>query len=86
MRKAYQIKEHDIPAPLYINSYQTNAIYVPGDKMTWAKKGSKQVTLVGSEEKRAFTVMVSVTSDGKLLPFQAIYQEKSKVSCPLSKA
>jgi hypothetical protein len=85
-RKAYQIKEHDIPASLYVNSDQTNAVYAPGDKMTWAERGSKQVTLVGSEEKRAFTVMVSVTSDGKLLPFQAIYQGKSKMSCPSSKA
>ncbi|KAF8240343.1 hypothetical protein L208DRAFT_1233626 [Tricholoma matsutake] len=85
-QKAYQIKEHDIPAPLYINSDQTNAIHAPGDKMTWAKKGSKQVALVSSEEKHMFTVMVSVTSDATLLLFQAIYQGKSKVSCPSSKA
>ncbi|KAF8239302.1 hypothetical protein L208DRAFT_1238120, partial [Tricholoma matsutake] len=84
--KSYRIKEHDIPASLYVNSDQKNAIYAPGDKMTWAEKGSKQVTLVGSEEKHMFTVMVSVMSNGKLLLFQAIYQGKSKVLCPLSKA
>jgi hypothetical protein len=50
--------------------------------MTWTEKGSEQVTLVGAEEKRAFTVMVSVTSEGKLLPFQAIYQGKTTKSCP----
>jgi hypothetical protein len=44
--------------------------------------GSKQVTVIGGDEKRAFTVMVTVTSAGKLLPFQAIYQGKTDRSCP----
>jgi hypothetical protein len=42
--------------------------------MTYAPKGSKQVTSNGSEEKCAITVMVSLTNSGKVLPFQAIYK------------
>lgn len=82
LRKAYLIKEHDIPPSLFVNSDQTNVVYAPGDKMTWTDTGSNQVSLVGVEEKRAFTTMVSVASNGTLLPFQAIYQGKSDRSCP----
>jgi hypothetical protein len=77
LRKAYIIKEHDIPPELYVNSDQTQVTYAPGDKMTWADTGAKQVSLTKTDEKRAFTVMVSVASDGTLLPFQAIYQGKT---------
>ncbi|KAF8193422.1 hypothetical protein BJ912DRAFT_241100 [Pholiota molesta] len=82
LRKAYSIKEYDIPSPLYVNSDQTQVVYAPGDKMTYAECGAKQVSLVGGEEKRAFTVMVSVSNDGFLLPFQAIYEGKTNASCP----
>ena len=52
--------------------------------MTWAKKGSKQVALVGAEEKRAFTLLVSqaVAADGTALPFQAVYQGATMKSLP----
>jgi hypothetical protein len=82
MRKAYLIKEYDIPPELYANSDQTQRLYAPGDKLTYAETGSKQVSVVGGDEKRAFTVMVTVTSSGTLLPFQAIYHGKTERSCP----
>ncbi|THU86591.1 hypothetical protein K435DRAFT_683283 [Dendrothele bispora CBS 962.96] len=82
LRKAYIIKEHDIPPELYVNSDQTQFLYAPGDKMTWADTGAKQVELQGEDEKRAFTLMVSVSADGALLPFQAIYVGGTDRSCP----
>jgi len=82
LRKAYSIKEYDIPSTLYVNSDQTQVVYAPGDKLTYAERGSKQVSLVGGDEKRAFTVMVSVANDGSLLPFQAIYEGKTALSTP----
>ncbi|KAF6760603.1 hypothetical protein DFP72DRAFT_764170, partial [Ephemerocybe angulata] len=54
--------------------------------MTWAEKGSKQVAAVGLEEKRAFTVMVSVSSDGQVLPFQSIYEGKTEKVVPSASA
>ncbi|KAF6746488.1 hypothetical protein DFP72DRAFT_747080, partial [Ephemerocybe angulata] len=86
MRKSWIIREHDIVPALFINSDQTQAVYAPGDKMTWNKTGVKQVRMVGLEEKRAFTVVVSVASDGTALPFQAIYTGKSPVSVPSASA
>jgi hypothetical protein len=86
LRKAYSIKEYDIPSGLYVNSDQTQVVFAPGNKMTYAPVGAKQVALVGGEEKRAFTVMVSVANDGMLLPFQGIYEGKTQVSCPSKSA
>ena len=81
-RKAYVIKEHDIPIELHINSDQTQVVYAPGNRMTWSPIGAKQVAIVGVDEKRAFTLMVSVAADGTLLPFQAIYMGSTKASLP----
>ncbi|KAF4617264.1 hypothetical protein D9613_005664 [Agrocybe pediades] len=82
IRKIHLIKEYDIPSRLYVNSDQTQVVYAPGNKLTYADSGSKQVSLVGGDEKRAFTVMVSVSNDGLLLPFQAIYEGKTLASTP----
>jgi hypothetical protein len=82
IRQAYRLKEYDIPAELYANSDQTQQLYAPGDKLTYAETGARQVSVIGGDEKRAFTVMVTVTSAGSLLPFQAIYQGLSNRSCP----
>jgi hypothetical protein len=81
-RKAYVIKEEDIPAKLYVNSDQTQLVYAPGNRMTWAQTGSKQVAVVEMDEKRAFTLLVSVATDGTILPFQAIFQGKTRLSLP----
>ncbi len=51
LRKAYAIKQYDIPASLYVNSDQTNIVYAPGDKMTWASEGDKQVSIAGRGQK-----------------------------------
>ncbi|KAF8805766.1 hypothetical protein BYT27DRAFT_7103744 [Phlegmacium glaucopus] len=80
--KAYSIKEYDIISVLYVNSGQTQVVYAPGDKMTYAPIGAKQVSLVGGDKKCAFTVMVSVENDRTLLPLQAIYTGLSTASHP----
>jgi len=83
-RKAYSIREEDIPIMLYVNSDQTQILYAPGNRMTWNQTGSKQVAVVGMDKKRAFTLLVSVAADGTILPFQAIYQGKTKLSIPVA--
>ena len=85
-RLAYFIEEEQLIAELYVNSDQTQAVYAPGNRMTWAATGSKQVELVGLEEKRAFTLLVSVAADGTLLPFQAVYQGSTKRTLPSPQA
>lgn len=80
--KSYMIKEHDIPIYLYLNFDQTQVVYVPGNRMTWTQTGSKQVGMVGMDEKRAFTLVVAITANGTLLPFQAVYVGKTNASLP----
>ena len=46
------------------------------------KSGAKQVSTVGQEEKQAFTLVPSISVSGVLLPMQAIFMGKMKVSCP----
>jgi hypothetical protein len=82
LRIAQDMKEEDIPAALYVNTDQTQAVYAQGSNLTWTQTGSAQVSVVGEDEKRAFTAVVSVSNSGVLLPFQAIYMGKSKRSCP----
>ncbi|KAG2097737.1 uncharacterized protein F5147DRAFT_747440 [Suillus discolor] len=69
----YTIKEKDILSVHYINSDQTQVMYV--------KTEAKQISTVGNDEKCAFTIMVFISNDGTLLPLQAIYQGYSKGFC-----
>ena len=82
LRKVYLIKEYDLLSSLYVNSDQMQVVYAPSDKMTWAETGARQIDLEGNDEKRAFTVLVSIANDGSLLPFQAIYHGGTTRSCP----
>ncbi len=50
--------------------------------MTYAPCGSQQVSTLGAEEKRAVTVLTSLTNDGHLLPFQTVYKGSSNLSLP----
>jgi hypothetical protein len=81
-RKAYVIKDRDIPIYLVVNFDQTQVTLAPGNRMSWAETGSKQVGMVGMDEKRAFTLVVGVSADGTLLPFQTIFVGKTATSLP----
>ncbi|KAJ7934276.1 hypothetical protein B0H13DRAFT_2306007 [Mycena leptocephala] len=81
-RIAYTIKEHDIPAALFVNSDQTQVVYSPGTGLTWATRGAKQISVVGVEEKRAFTLVVNLGGDGQLLAFQGVFKGSTGRSRP----
>lgn len=82
LRRAHIIKEEDIPAPLIVNSDQTAVVYGPGSKLTWAPRGSRQVSLIGADEKRAFTALLSINTDGYALPIQTVFEGLTDKSCP----
>ncbi|KIK95919.1 hypothetical protein PAXRUDRAFT_125271, partial [Paxillus rubicundulus Ve08.2h10] len=75
-----------ISASFHVNIDQTNIIYQPANNYTYKISGSKQVAVVGQEEKCACTLVCGVLNGGKLLPFQIILQGKSKCSLPLLKS
>lgn len=82
LRMAWTIKEEDVPSALIVNSDQTQLVYAQGAKLTWTKTGSSQVKTIGEDEKRAFTVVVSLSNDGEMLPFQSIYTGQTTKVCP----
>lgn len=82
LREAYLIRKYDIDAALRVNTDQTQTVYQQGTDTTWNHKGDRQVPAVGIDEKRAFTLVPSISASGKLLPFQAIYHGATPASCP----
>ncbi|KAJ7702629.1 hypothetical protein B0H16DRAFT_1902436 [Mycena metata] len=82
LREAYVIRDYDIPAALRVNTDQTQLVYQQGSGSTWNQRGAKQVATVGQEEKRAFTLIPSISASGKLLPMQAVFHGKTTASCP----
>lgn len=82
LRQACIIRDHGIPAALRVNTDQTQTHYQMGGKRTWNKKGKKQVATMGLDEKRAFTLVPSISASGELLPMQTIFHGKTSQSCP----
>ncbi|KAE9389233.1 hypothetical protein BT96DRAFT_783375, partial [Gymnopus androsaceus JB14] len=73
LREAWIIRNHHIPAELRVNTDQTQTVYQPGTKFSWNTTGEKQVNVVGKDDKRAFTLVPSISASGDVLPMQAIY-------------
>lgn len=82
LRQSYIIRDHGIPAPLRVNTDQTQTHFQMGGKRTWNKKGEKQIATMGMDEKRAFTLVPSISASGNLLPMQMIFHGQTTASCP----
>ena len=76
------IEEFNIPPSLVLNLDQTPSKLVPGTKSTLAKKGSKNVPIVGMSDKRMIIATFTTTLDGEFLPMQLIYGGKTQRSIP----
>jgi hypothetical protein len=82
LHHAHSVRHYSILGSLRVNSDQTQVIYQQGSNSTYERKGSQQVSTVGLDEKRAFTLNVAISASGVLLPFQAIFKGKTKASLP----
>ena len=76
------VEKYKIPPSLVLNSDQTPSKYVQVGRFTMAPQGAKKVGIAGSADKRMITLTLTVTQDGKILPFQIIYKGKTKQSFP----
>ncbi|KAJ6449833.1 hypothetical protein C8R47DRAFT_929381, partial [Mycena vitilis] len=81
-REAYITRDYAIPAALRVNTDQTQLVYQQGAGSTWGQRGAKQVATVGQEEKRAFTLVPSISASGELLAMQSVFSGKTMHSCP----
>jgi hypothetical protein len=74
----YLAKVYGIPSSLVINSEQTDIHLVPaaGSK-TWDAKCIKNVKILGIEDKRQITCVMSSSVSEELLPIQTIFTGKT---------
>jgi hypothetical protein len=82
LRLVHTISEDGVSIKLTVNTDQTLVIYAAGASETYAPIGSKQVEVVGKDEKRGFTVVVGISMGGDVLPFQAVYAGTTSHSLP----
>ena len=79
--KAVTVME-EIPPELVINWDHTGISIVPGSSWTMELKGTKRLEIVGLSDKRQITAVLCGSMAGELLPFQFIYQGKTKACLP----
>lgn len=83
LRLALTIRDDVITFPQFlVNIDQTNIVYQPASGYTYEVIGSKQVSMIGQEEKRACTLLAGISAAGDLLPWQIIVVGKTKCSLP----
>ncbi|EIW78733.1 hypothetical protein CONPUDRAFT_156691 [Coniophora puteana RWD-64-598 SS2] len=59
---------------LIINFNQTQIVISDNSARTFDTQGSKQIAVLGKEEKCAFTAVVGVSASGAVLPLQFIFK------------
>lgn len=85
-RLAWLIEHHQVPESLVMNADQTGIVYINTGSKTWVETGTKQIQVIGKEEKQQFTIMPTITALGKVLPLQAIFAGKTNASLPSESA
>ncbi|GAW10512.1 DDE superfamily partial [Lentinula edodes] len=81
-RLVYLMKWENIPPKLVINGDQQGIFVLPSSSKTYNTKGDSQVDIVAKDEKRAFTLFVTTTCAGDILPFQCVWAGKTAASLP----
>ncbi|EIW79705.1 hypothetical protein CONPUDRAFT_58782, partial [Coniophora puteana RWD-64-598 SS2] len=71
---------------LLVNFDQTQVVMADSAANTFDVEGSKQVSVLGKEEKRAFTAVVGISASGDALPTQFIFKGATERSTPSSTA
>lgn len=62
------VGQHNVPPEMVVNTDQTGAPIVAVSNWTLAEEGSRQVPIVGKEDKRQITVLMGASAAGELLP------------------
>jgi hypothetical protein len=81
-RVSFTVTFANTPPEAILNGDQTGVKPIPLSKYTWAPQGAKQVDGFGKEEKRQFTLMVTTSCAGDILPMQCIWAGKTANSLP----
>lgn len=76
------VHTYKIRPELIINFDQSGIKYVPASSYTYEQIGAERAAVDGHDDKRQFTIVVSSTLNGELLPLQVILEGKSELSLP----
>lgn len=85
-RLVYCMKWENIPPKLVINGDQQGIYVLPSSSKTYHTTGDSQVDIVAKEEKCTFTLFVTSTAAGDILPFQCVWGGKTANSLPSANA
>jgi hypothetical protein len=87
LQQCITMRDQAVPGPGFcVNVDQANSILQPASSGTFNSIGSRQVIVIGKEEKRAMTVVMSISDAYEVLPIQIILQGKSQCSLPSNQA
>jgi hypothetical protein len=81
-RVAYFMQIFSVHPSLIVNMDQTGVHLAPADIRTYEQAGTKQVKVIGADDKRQITACVASSLDGDLLPLQLIFQGKTDACHP----
>ena len=73
---------HNIPPALVVNADQTGWKLAPSRGCTLAKKGVREVSVYGKDDKRQVTLLPACSAAGDVLPLQLIFKGKKQKSLP----
>ena len=83
LRIAYLVKLYNITPSLVVNTDQTSIHLVPlARDRTWENKGSKDIGIIGGDDKRAITACVSSAANGLYFRFNSYFQGLQRESYP----
>ncbi len=77
LKLAWLVKMHHIPQSMTFAADETCCTLWDVGNRTYAETGSKEVKLIGADEKKAITVMLTVSAAGLMLKTQFIWTGKS---------
>ncbi|GAQ88167.1 hypothetical protein KFL_004060010 [Klebsormidium nitens] len=72
----------NIPPELVVNSDQTGVHLRPSSDLTYEQKNVKEVKILGKEDKRQITCVVSSSAGGEVLPLQCVFEGKTSAVEP----
>jgi hypothetical protein len=81
-RIAVNVHQYRVHPSLIINMDQTGLHLVPASSRTYALKGSKEVPVIGAEDKRQITCCIASAMSGEMLPMQLIFTGKTEKCLP----
>jgi len=78
LRLAFYVRVFNVPMSHVFNADQTGVVLIPsGNDQTYDIKGKKDISVIGGEEKWAFTAVLGSAANGTILPFQSIWKGKT---------